>query len=450
MRWAWPIVEPPSRAFVPGWHIEAVCEHLEAVTQGAIRRLVINIPPRHMKSLAVSVFWPAWAWIERPELRFLCASYAQSLSTRDSVRCRRLVESPWYRRNFGRSFALRPDQNEKARFENDRNGARLATSVGGAALGEGGDVIVVDDPHNAREALSEARRRAVLAWWDEAMTTRLNDPAGGAMVIVMQRLHEQDLTGHVLEQGGFEHLMLPAEFEPERRSVTSIGFADPRREAGEPLWPARFPPSRLAEWKKRLGSYGAAGQLQQRPAPRGGGLIKLDWFARYKEPPALPSRVVLSWDTAFKPGAGNDFSVCTVWAEGERGYYLLDLFRARLGYPALKRAALALAAKWRPNAVLIEDKASGQSLIQDLCAETRLPVVALKGKGDKTVRLAAESPAIEAGRVHLPEAAPWLADFEAEIAAFPNAAHDDMADSLSQFLAWARRRGATPALRIIE
>lgn len=447
VRAAWGLLEP--RPFVPGWHIEALCRHLEAMSRGEIKRLVVNLPPRHMKSLAVSVFWPAWAWIERPELRFLFASYAQSLSTRDSLRCRRLVASPWYRRNFGASFRLRPDQNEKARFENDRHGCRLATSVGGAATGEGGDMIVVDDPHNVKEALSTAKRAAALAWWDETMATRLDDPEKGAVVIVMQRLHEDDLSGHLLRQGGFEHLMLPAEFEPERRARTALGFTDPRREAGEPLWPARFPRAKLAEWRRRLGAYAAAGQLQQRPAPRGGGLVRLAWFRRYREPPAMQRRLVLSWDTAFKPGAGNDYSVCTVWAEAETGFYLLDLFRERLDYPALKRAALSLAEKWRPNAVLIEDRGSGQSLIQDLRREGRVPVIAVSPRGEKAVRLAAESAAIEAGRVFLPETAPWLADFEAELAAFPNGAHDDIADSLSQFLAWARARSARPALRII-
>jgi len=445
---AWPYIEP--KPFVPGWHIEAIAKHLEAVAKAEIKRLVINLPPRHMKSLSCSVFFPAWAWIEQPSLRFLSASYARSLSVRDAARSRRLIESPWYRRHFGASFALLPDQNEKSRFENDKGGARLATSVGGAATGEGGDVILIDDPHNAKEIHSEAKRGAVLAWWDEVMGTRLNDPERSAVIIVMQRLHEDDLTGHVLKEGGWEHLMLPAEFEPERRSTTALPFADPRQAPGEPLWPARFPRARLEEWKRRLGSFGSAGQLQQRPAPRGGGLVRLEWFRRYREPPVEVSRLVLSWDTAAKPGAGHDYSACTAWAESASGYYLLEVLRARLSYPELVRASKSLASKWRPSAVLIEDQGSGTSLIQDLRAAEKLPVLAIQPKGDKITRLAAESPAIEAGRVFLPEAADWLMDFEAEVAAFPNGAHDDQVDSMSQFLSWVRKKSARPGLRVID
>lgn len=447
MRQAWHVVEPASRPFQPGRHIEALCAHLEAVGRGELTRLLINVPPRHMKSLAVAVFWPAWSWTTRPWVRWLCASYAQQLSTRDSLRCRRLIESPWYAERWGEAFALTSDQNQKRRFDNDRSGVRIATSVGGAATGEGGDVIVVDDPHNLREAVSAAKREAALVWWDEAMSTRLNDPATGAMVIVMQRLHERDLSGHVLAQGGWEHLCLPAEFEPERRCRTSIGFDDWRTREGELLWPARFDEAILAEWKRRLGSYGAAGQLQQRPAPRAGGIVKLAWFRRYRTPPAAPARIVQSWDTANKAGELNDYSVCGTWAEGEGGFYLLDLHRARLAHPDLLRRARSLAAKWAPAAILIEDQASGQSLIQHLKAESTLPVIAVRPKGDKVMRLERVSPAIEAGLVWLPEAAPWLDDYEDEIRSFPNSARRDQVDMTSQFLDWIGRRAVEPGLR---
>ena len=197
IRQAWPILQPVT-PFVPGWHIDALCEHLEAITYGHIRNLLINIPPRHMKSLTVSVFWPCWEWIRWPERRWLCASYAESLSLRDSRHCRTVIQSPWYRRNWGDVFMLTEDQNEKRRFDNDKTGYRIASSVGGANTGEGGDRIVCDDPHNVKEAESDVARKGVCDWYDQVMSTRVNDPKTAARVIIMQRVHEADLSGHVL------------------------------------------------------------------------------------------------------------------------------------------------------------------------------------------------------------------------------------------------------------
>src|SRR5215813_600811 len=279
---AWSVVEP-STPFVPGWHIDAIIEHLEAVTRAQIRNLLINVPPRHMKSLLVSVFWPAWEWIRFPERRWLYSSYAASLSTRDSVKCRRLIESPWYQERWRGRFALTSDQNTKGRFDNNRSGYRLSTSVGGAATGEGGDRIVCDDPHNVQEAESGAIRKATLDWWDVTMSTRVNDPKTSAKVVVMQRCHQQDLSGHLIEQGGWDHLCLPAEYEGPR-AATSIGFIDPRQQHGELLWAERFGPAELESLKRSLGSYAAAGQLQQRPSPAEGGLFKRHWF-RFWQPP---------------------------------------------------------------------------------------------------------------------------------------------------------------------
>jgi hypothetical protein len=263
VRQAWHVVEPAT-PFVPGWHIDAICAHLEAVTRGEIRNLLINVPPRHMKSLLVSVFWPAWEWIRWPERRWLYSSYVGALSIRDSLKCRRLIESPWYRARWSHVFSLTGDQNAKMRFDNDRSGYRLSTSVGGAVTGEGGDRIVCDDPHKVDEVESDAARKTAIDWWDVAMSTRVNDPKTSAMIIVMQRCHQRDLSGHLLEKGNFEHLCLPAEYEGPTRA-TSIGFSDPRTEQGELLWPERFGPQEIAELKINLGSYAAAGQLQQRP-----------------------------------------------------------------------------------------------------------------------------------------------------------------------------------------
>ena len=287
VRLAWHVVEPAVE-FIPGWHLDAVCEHLQAVTRGQIRNLLINIPPRHMKSLTVGVFWPAWEWVAAPNRRWLFSSYALSLSERDSVKCRRLIESPWYQRHWGDRFSLCGDQNTKLRYENTRGGHRIAVSVGGAATGEGGDRVVVDDPHNVSQRESNAVREEALAWWDQTMSTRLNDPKTGAKVIVMQRVHEKDLSGHVLEQGGYVHLCLPAEFEPARRCTTPIGWRDPRQAEGELLWPARIGAKEIADFKTRLGPDGYAGQFQQRPSPAGGGRFRAEWF-RYFSGGAMSS-----------------------------------------------------------------------------------------------------------------------------------------------------------------
>jgi hypothetical protein len=211
-RQAWHVLEPAT-PYVHGWHIDAMCRHLEAVSKGWIRNLLINIPPRHMKSLSVAVFWPCWEWTTRPHRRWIFTSYAEPLSIRDSVKCRRLIQSPWYQRNWGDRFQLTGDQNEKRRYDNTATGVRIAAGVRGTIIGEGGDVLVGDDPNNVKERESEAAREEVNQWWDEVMSTRGNDPKTVAKVVVQQRSHEYDLSGHLLERGSWEHLCLPAEYE---------------------------------------------------------------------------------------------------------------------------------------------------------------------------------------------------------------------------------------------
>jgi hypothetical protein len=227
VRQAWHVVEP-STPFVPGFHIDAICDHLEAITRGQLRNLIINVPPRHMKSLLVCVFWPAWDWILHPERRWLYSSYGAPLSTRDSLKCRRLIESPWYRDRWGHIVSLTGDQNAKMRYDNTRPGYRLSTSVGGPVTGEGGDRIVCDDPHKVDEADSDTSRKAVLDWWDVAMSTRVNDPKASAMVVVMQRCHQRDLSGHLLEKGNFDHLcLLPSTKARDARRRSDSAIREP-------------------------------------------------------------------------------------------------------------------------------------------------------------------------------------------------------------------------------
>lgn len=458
VRQAWHVVEP-STPFVPGWHIDAIVLHLEAVTYGNIRNLLINVPPRHMKSLLVSVFWPAWEWIRWPERRFLCSSYADSLSVRDSLKCRRLIESPWYQARWGHIFSLTSDQNAKMRFDNNRSGYRLSTSVGGAVTGEGGDRIICDDPHNVADVLSDAIRTMATEWWDVAMSTRVNDPKTSAMVVVMQRCHQRDLSGHLLEKGNFEHLCLPAEYEGPSR-VTSIGFSDPRTEIGELLWRDRYGPKEVTDLKTSLGSYAAAGQLQQRPSPVGGGIFKRHWF-RYFQPrganlapvivrlpdgtlqsivaieaPHQVDEQIQSWDCSFKDLDTSDYVVGQAWGRLGSRFLLGDQVRGRMDCPATIKAVIEMKRKWPyTGPILIEDKANGSAVIQMLSREIPglLPV---NPQGGKIGRAQAISPLVEAGNVYLPhpDCATWVNDFIEECVQFPNGAHDDQVDAMTQAL----------------
>jgi predicted phage terminase large subunit-like protein len=422
----------------------------------------------------VAVFWPCWEWISWPERRWLFSSYAASLSIRDSLKCRRLIESPWYQANWGDRFQLTSDQNAKQRFENNKSGYRLATSVGGAATGEGGDRIVVDDPHNVGEAESDLVRRAAVDWWDQVMSTRLNDPKTGAKVIVMQRVHEADLTGHVLEQGGYELLRLPAEWEEGSTRMTSIGWSDPRTQPGELLWPERFGPAELETLKRSMGSYAAAGQLQQRPSPAEGGILKRHWWKYWKPqgmvlPPVsvrLPDgqlqiihavdlpyefeEQMQSWDMAFKDVESSDFVVGQVWAKQKADRFLLDQVKDRLDLPRTLEAVRWMTRKWpQTYAKLVEDKANGSAVIAMLNHEIQ-GLIAVPPEGGKEARASAISAQIESGNVYLPHPSirPWVSGFIDEAAAFPNAAHDDQVDGMSQaLLRWSTRR--VPRIRAL-
>lgn len=452
---AWHIIEPTT-VFCPGWHIDAICEHLEAVSRGEIRDLLINMPPRHMKSTIIAVMWPVWEWITYPSRRWLFASYAASLSTRDSLKCRRLIESPWFQKRYGNSFKLAGDQNAKNRFENSETGYRIATSVGGSGTGEGGDIIVVDDPHNVHEANSKAVIETTINWWDETMSTRGNDPNTVARVIVMQRISDLDLSGHVLAKGGYEHLCLPAEYE-ERRTVfiggkpksvvtselvTSIGWRDPRTKDGELLWPQRFTPAALAKLKVSLGSYGVAGQLQQRPAPRGGGVLKSSWMPRYGRPPILKRRVIYV-DTASKTSTRNDYSVFLLAGLGNDGrVYGLDLIRGKWEGHELEKKAIDFWNKHRGydfrlscplSKMLVEDASAGTGLIQNIKKKGGIPIKGITRRKDKLERAYDVQSSLEAGLFLLPEEAPWISDFTKEVDEFTkddSHPHDDQVDTL--------------------
>jgi predicted phage terminase large subunit-like protein len=437
---AWNVVEPAT--YVHGWHIDAICQHLEAVSNGTIRNIVINIPPRHAKSLIVCVFWFVWEWINRPYKKFVFTSYSREFSFRDSLKCRRLIESPWFQSKWGNIFKITKDQNTKGRFENDKGGFRFATSVDAGATGEGGDYIIVDDAHSTKEAESDAVRQGTIIWWDETMGSRDNDPKKTARIAIGQRQHYMDLYGHLLKKKNQVHLCLPAEYEGNKNR-TIIGFEDPRTYEGELLWPARIGPDEINDIKERMGSYAYTGQYQQRPSQREGAIIKIDWLSnRFSIPRDAFGKVRFndfreryqSWDTAFKEGEENDYSVCTSWGLKDDGFYLLHRFKMRCDFPTLEQRAMELAAAFVPNQILIEDKASGQSLVQALKRRTRLPVKAVKIDRDKVARLNAVSGYIEAKRLWLPQNEEWVSDYIDELTTFPACAHDDSVDSTTQFL----------------
>ena len=461
VRQGWRNIDPAP--YVPGWHLDAIAEHLEAVTYGEIRRLIINVPPRTSKSSMTSVAWPAWVWalqsdprfpLAGPGVQWLFSSYAQTLAIRDSVKCRRLIQSPWYQARWAKRFGLSQDQNAKVRFENDQGGYRLATSVDGSLTGEGGMIVVVDDPHNAVEAESEAVRRSTVDWWDQAMSTRLNDPKIGAYVVIMQRLHEDDLTGHILarEHQDWTHLCLPMEYEADRHCSTSIGWDDPRSQDGDLLCPERFDETAIRRLKSSLGPYGAAGQLQQRPEPKGGGILKREWWQLWEEPtfPAC-DWIIASLDTAYTEKQENDPSALTIWgvfADTNRGglpaVVLMSAWQERLDISPLVEKVAATCRRFKVDTLLVEGKASGLSVNQELrrlhSTEGFSTVIIDPKNLDKVARAYSVQHVFSEGQVYAPERS-WADMVIDQCASFPKAKHDDLVDTTTQALRYLRTAG---------
>jgi len=424
----------PGQAFLWGDHIRAMTQALEAVERGDLRRLIITLPPRHLKSHTVSVAFPAWVLGRDPRRRIVAASYAQDLAQVFSRQTRGLMQQPWYRRAF-------PDTRLAAHTTQDalsttRHGLRLATSVGGTLTGKGGDLILVDDPMKAADAHSETARRAVREWWQGTLSSRLDNPRPGAMIVVAQRLHPDDLVGFLLEHSDFAHLDLPAIAETVQRLPIGHGL-DFVRQPGDLLHPERLDHAELDRLKRELGTLAFEAQYQQRPAPAEGHLVKRRWFPRFDLDAVRPGDfdlIVQSWDTAEVPGETNDYSVCTTWGLVDDTAYLLDVLRERLGYPDLRRRVIARQRAHQAHGVIIEGAANGRALFQDLRREGHLWVRTLNPEGDKISRLARQSAKIEQGRVLLPTEADWLAAYEDELTGFPNTKYDDQVDSTTQLL----------------
>jgi predicted phage terminase large subunit-like protein len=428
----------PGSAYLHNWHIDAIVYQLMRVNAGDCPRLLISQPPRSLKSLSVSVAFVAWVLGHDPSRRIIVVSYSSELAAELHRQFRMVIDSAWYRSLFP---AMRPAKDTGAELVTTAGGSRYATTVGGTLTGRGADLIIIDDPLKAEDALSELARKRVNEWYGGTLVSRLNDKDTGRIVLVMQRLHEDDLAGHLLQAGGWHHLDLPA-VATEDRDIAIGRTRLFRRRTGDLLHPERENRAVLDRIKAETGSLQFSAQYQQRPVPLEGNLIKRDWFRCYEQLPAAgaPGYVVQSWDTAMMTGSGNDYSVCTTWRILQNDFYLMDLYRDRQQYPDLRRAVAALAARYNADAVLIEDAGPGMVMLQDLQRDTPNGMprpIGIKPEGSKADRMAAQSFRIEAGQVHLPADAPWLDDFLLELLAFPHGKHDDQVDSTSQFLKWA-------------
>lgn len=437
---AWRHLEPET-PFVYGWSVEAICEHLEAVSKGQIRRLLINVPPGCMKSLTTEVFWPAWEWGPRKQahLRFISASYEKGLATRDLVRCRDLLTSEWYQSLW--PFEFKGDQNLKTYYENQHQGWRLAASVGGALTGYRGDRIIIDDPHDVRSAESDIKREDAIRWFTETLPTRLNNQKESSMVVVMQRLHERDVSGLIQKELGdtWEQLILPMEFEPSRRCrIRATGWTDPRKEDGELLWPERFDAESVEELKQTFraqgGSYAEAAQLQQRPAPRGGGLFKREHFLPVDAAPTV-GRVVRGWDLAASTGRNAAYTVGVKLMLSFGKLYILDVVRKR-GTPGEIEDLIRTCAQQDGKQVAIsipqDPGQAGKAQKSRLAAVLHgYPVFFSPETGTKDDRAIPVAAQAEAGNLHILRGA-WNDAFLAEAQLFPTSEYKDQIDALSR------------------
>jgi predicted phage terminase large subunit-like protein len=480
IRGAWHVRS--NRPLIHGWHIDSISDHVQAAFDGEIRKLAINIPPRTLKSETVSVFAPAWEWTRQPETRFLTASYVDKLATDFSVWSRDLLRSGWFQIRWGHMFEMKSDADLKTRYFNDQGGSRIATSVGGSATGSGGDIIIIDDPHNTEEVESDNAREKVIEWHDGVIATRFNDPETGVEILIMQRVHERDLTGHVLDldPGEWTLLCLPEEYErkhpfvyPESATLPSgrVVRGDPRSDEGQLLHPARIGPKSHAERVRRLGQYRASGQLQQRPAAHEGAILKRNYW-RFFDPSLLDDErlhllprfngIVSSWDTSYKDKTTSDYVAGGTWGIAAGDRYLLRITVERMGLSAAKTAMLEHRAwaldRWPslPYRALIEKSANGVEIIEQLRREVP-GIVPVTASTDKTTRAWAAQPDIESGNAFLPgwsspEGSGYdesrtptrVQELVEQCAKFPAGEHDDIVDMVTQLLNWIRVNGVTP------
>ena len=437
----------PSDQLLWNWHLSLIADHLEQCARGDIKRLIITVPPRSLKSICASVAFPAWLLGHDPHRQIICVSYSADLAAKMARDSRSVMDSVWYRSLFPNT---RLKRNAELDLVTTKQGGRYSTSVGGTLTGRGGSMIIIDDPMKPQDAMSESMRKNVKQWYDGTLYSRLDNKRDDVIILVMQRLHMDDLVSHVLEKENWVHLNLPAIAERDERFELSDGRIY-TRSAGGILHPERETKEVLDNILRTIGSIAFSAQYQQSPVPIEGNLIRLAWFERYDKPPVRQSgdMVIQSWDTASSTSEMSDYSVCiTCLIQGDN-YYLLNVYRERLDYPDLIRAVITQARKFSAKSILIEDSSSGIALNQQLRRETNgLNIIKVKPAKDKVLRMNNPSVVIEAGRVFLPEKASWLEEFQKEILAFPGGTHDDQVDSLSQTLNWDRRRNTVHVLEL--
>ena len=454
VRLAWPILEP-GRPMLPNWHIDCLVEHLEAVSAGDLRQLVINVPPRYMKSLLVSVLWPTWEWIQRPTGRWIFASHTESLAAKHSLDRRTVIQSDWYQSNWRQRVQLADDLNLRNEFQNAQRGVMIATSIGGTITGKGGDRIVIDDPHNPLEVESDVQREAVLEYFRRSLSTRLDDKARGAIVLVMQRLHEGDLSAFCRDQG-FQLLSLPVEAETRTTIVFPRSQRAMIREIGDVLWPARETREQLANQKRLLGSAAYEGQYQQRPAPAGGAIFKREWLKFYDDLPPNVKTFAQSWDCTFKGGSDADYVVGLVAGRHGPNVFLVDRVKGQWDFADTLRQVEHLSHSYpKARAKYIEETANGAAIISVL--KNRVSgVIGVQPQGGKESRAYAVQALVEAGNLFLPNPCPggqlrsdraWVEDFIHELLVFPHGRHDDDVDALTQLLIKWQEPVIVPSIR---
>ena len=425
----------PGAPFLPNWHLDAIAYLLEQVRAGKINRLIINIPPRYLKSIMVSVAFPAFLLGHEPRRRIFGISYGGDLSTKHASDFRSIVQSKRYQRIFPK---MRINRATESDVHTTLRGYRKATSVYAAITGLGGDTFIIDDPQKPVDAQSDSQRNHLNEWFSNTLRSRLDNKATGTIIVVMQRVHLNDLTGYLTENSDdWTVLSLPAIAETDEEVAVGDGIYH-RRYANEALHPAHEPLAVLEKLNLEMGSDVFAAQYQQSPVPPGGAMIRRTWLRYYDRLPeqTYRSKVIQSWDTAAKAGAQNDWSVCTTWLLHEKHYYLLDVTRGRYEYPRLRSTAIALAERFKPRAILIEDASTGIALAQELRQAGSFVVNPIPVERDKVGRLYVQQAKFEAGLVLFPRGAPFLPVLEAELLAFPQAKTDDQVDSTSQALAY--------------
>ncbi|WP_170340454.1 phage terminase large subunit [Ruegeria arenilitoris] len=435
----------PNGTFEPAWHVRAMCHALDEVRSGENKRLVINIPPRCLKSVTVAVSYVAFLLGHHPGAKIIVASYGLDLARKHSEDCRRVMSSRWYREMFpGTRLAKKGNTVEEIRTT--AGGSRKAVSIGSSVTGHGADYIIIDDLMKAGDANSEAELIRAQEFIEGTLLSRFDNPAEGRVVMIAQRLHEMDPPGYLLDEGTYRHLNLPA--IAEENEVIPIGRGQVhRRRPGDLLFPAKLDRETLDRMRREMGTAIFNCQYQQNPIAPDGSLLRWEWFGTFDE--VLPRHhyhlVVQSWDTGTSSDPRSDYSVGTTWGFLPPHWHLLDLWRGQLDYPELKSKVLTLVGQWDPETVLIEDAATGRPLFQELFQDDKRFNRVTPDK-DKEIRFNAACAPVEAGKVCLPADSPWLATFKRELQSFPRGRNDDQVDSFSQFLNWSKGNGFYRAL----